>query len=180
MIIGIIGGSFKPLHRGHWGLILQASAECEKVIVLASLSDRKKASNVEIYGRDMHLVWKKFLIPKLPKNAEVRFVNSPVRLTYEILGDANESESNDCYRIYSDDDDIKKRFSEESCNKYFGMIYQRGQVEFTAVKRTGHYAVSATHAREALAQNQEKIFKEMLPEAVDRDSIWNFFKSKIK
>lgn len=169
--VGIIAGSFKPLHRGHFYLIERAAIENDEVRVFVSLSDRGP-----IMGDVMHRVWTDALMHALPQNVSVEFTpgSSPIRRVYEFLGAANEdAASSDVFTLYSDPDDLEKRFPKDRRLRYLGRLESSGRFKLCAVKREAELNVSATRLRELLAQGAKEEFMEFLPNAVDKGVIWN-------
>lgn len=55
--IGIVGMSAKPLHRGHETIINAASAECQTVYLIASLTTRERPGEVIITQSASEYVW---------------------------------------------------------------------------------------------------------------------------
>jgi phosphopantetheine adenylyltransferase len=180
MKIGIIGGSMKPVTRGHWALIQRASKENDRVFLYVSTTDRGSNNNEDILikGSDMKEVWERYLKINLPVNVELRLIeekgssNSPIRKIYELLGEANEKGSVDHFTVYSDPTDIAARFGLEKQKKYFYDLLRHGQVVFQAVERTGDNDVSATQMRQLLKHGMRESFISLLPEGVDGNGIW--------
>jgi len=169
--VGIIAGSFKPLHRGHFYLIERAASENDEVRVFVSLSDRGP-----IMGLVMHRVWTDALMRALPQNVNVEFTSgsSPIRRVYEFLGVANDdAASSDVFTLYSDPDDLERRFPEDRRLKYLERLESSGRLRLCAVKREAELDVSATRLRELLSQGAREEFMEFLPNAVDKGAVWN-------
>lgn len=174
MKVGIIGGAMKPVTRGHWALIERASKENEKVMLFISMSDRGGDDEALIKGSDMLEVWDRFLKVSLPVNVTVEFTDksSPIRKIYEFLGHAAESGSKDFYTVYSDPDDIAKRFDMSKQKKYFGDLVKHSQVQFLGIERAGELDVSATQMRKLLKHGMKDAFISLLPEGVNTQGIW--------
>ena len=175
MKIGIVGGSMKPVTKGHWSLIDRASKENDRVVVFVSSTDRGgRNDEALIRADDMSEVWERYLMPFLPPNVAVKFGGSPIRKIYELLGEANESGSVDEFVVYSDPVDIETRFGIEKQEKYFKSLLMHEQVKFIGVDRMGENDVSASQLRVLLNHGMRDAFISLLPESVDTTGIWQF------
>lgn len=172
MKIGLVGGSMKPVHRGHFELIKRASAENESVLLFVSMSDRADKDGLTITGADMREVWERYLINLLPPNVKLEFVQNPVRKMYEVMGHANETHSIDAFTIYADIDDMKKRFNDEKFSKYLNELYKHGQLRRCQVERIDDMNVSGTQMRSLLKHGMKDAFVSLLPEGVDTQGVW--------
>jgi cytidyltransferase-like protein len=170
--VGILGGAMKPVHKGHWGLIEKASAENDEVMLLISLSDRE-SDGVTIKNETMQAIWQKHLIPMLPPNVKIKFVDNPTRAIYEILGKANEAFANDRFTVYSDPKDISERFPSDKQMKYFGNLVERKHVTFKPIERKGKFNVSASQARKLLQSNDRDGFIKLMPAIVNGGDIYD-------
>lgn len=168
MKIGIVAGSFKPLHVGHFNLITRASQECDSVHILASVSDRGRVT-----GRKMRQVWMEHIISVLPKNAKVEFCSNPIRRTWEYMGWANKSDSDDVFYLYSAPEDVNKNFPSEVLRKYVNRLYEGSQVVMVPVTRSGEFDVSGTQVRKYIEQHDRDAFIRCLPSCIDRDAVWD-------
>ena len=99
----------KPYHAGHHYLVLKAIQECDHVIIFTSAKDRKGIS-----GANMLQVWKELIIPNI--QAEVRFVNSPVRAVWEFLQNPSDTDGHKI-RIYGGTEDLA-RFSPDNLSRW--------------------------------------------------------------
>ena len=177
MKIGIVAGSFKPFHNGHYSLIKRASIENDTVTILTSSSDRIRKNEHPILGSDMILIWNQHLSKIMPSNANVEFISSPIRRVYEILGESNlDDQSNDIFTIYADDKDNLENFPIASRVKYFGKLSSDKRVNFISIERKEETAISGTKMREYLAKNQKEKFINFLPFEIDRDDVWNMLR----
>jgi cytidyltransferase-like protein len=173
MRIGLIAGSYKPVHVGHYMLIERAAAENDKVMLYVSISDRARPGEVPISGVDMHLIWQKYIAPTLPPNVEVEYGGSPVRKIYDFLGKANETSSKDKFTVYSDPQDLAQNFPEKNMKKYVPKIWKNKQVSLVPGLRTSTVDVSGTKMRGYLQTGDKKSFLKNMPAAVNGDAIWN-------
>lgn len=174
--VGIVGGSFKPFHRGHYGLITRASTENDMVLLFISDADRVKRGEFPIYGELMTRVWINHIIPKLPDNVSARIGVNPVKETYKTLGDANESYRDGqatLYTVYSDPSDIAERFPLDKRERYFGRLNEAKLVRFIEVERMGDNDISGTMMREFLKKGMKIEFVSYVPPEFDGAAIWN-------
>lgn len=176
MRIGIVCGSFKPFTKGHQRLIEIVSKENEQVIVFVSLKDRKnKQDEAKIYGEDMKIIWQNYIIPCLPRNAEVIYSESPVRSVYSFLGNMNESDSPYIYKVYGDPDNIMENFPTVSREKYFGNLYKSGRLKFIPIPREQTEEISGTKMRQFLLNGMKSEFIYHLPDGPEneKEKMWS-------
>ena len=170
MRIGLIDGSFKPYHAGHHALVTMAARENDVVKLFVSLTDRKRKGQFPIYGADMQVLWEDFIKPVLPHNVQVTYASPPVKAVYEELGNANDTGSQDVYRVYADPVDTRNKYAPKSREKYFGDLWHRGGVIFVSEEEPGKLArgegtpdVSGTAMRVALESGDVAGFSRGLP-----------------
>lgn len=173
--IGLIAGSYKPFHVGHYKMVVRASKECDRVELFVSLSDRKRPGELPILGSDMKKIWEDHLEAIMPENVIVHYGGSPVGLIWKTLGEAEELGSGDTFVIYADEDDLNTRFTENSFNKYSKNLFANGQIILKATER----AFSGTKMRQMLATGQKGEFKSKLPPGVDGDAIWQILSARV-
>jgi len=126
----------KPLHIGHWKLIEKAANENDNVVVYTSTTDRVRKGEFPIYGDDFVQIWSDMLIPSLPKNVKVKFVDSPLRSVMHELGWFEQRLTQDAANVpvinlYSDKEDIETNFKQEEPrikNKYGIFFHLADQV----------------------------------------------------
>jgi hypothetical protein len=160
--VAIIPVAGKPIHAGHYGLIMMASRENDRVELFVSTSDRDNVS-----GKAMKIVWDEQLEPSLPDNVNVTYGGAPVANAYALLGKASEEGSNDEFFIYSDPDDAA-RFNDESLQRYApNVIVHRKPVE-----RTSTVDVSGTKMRAFLASGDKESFLRFMPKEIDGEQVW--------
>lgn len=174
MKIGLVGGSMKPVHKGHFKLIKRASSENDNVLLFVSLSDRTDKNGLTITGSDMREVWERYLINLLPPNVKIEFVQNPVKKMYEVMGNANELKSIDTFTIYADTHDMNERFNDEKLSKYMNELYKHGQLNRCPIERTDDMDVSGTQMRSLLKHGMKDAFISLLPESVDAQGVWEF------
>ena len=179
-VIGLVPMSAKPFHEGHMSLIRKASDECNRVIVYVSTSDRKKKGEFPIFGEDMKYIWETILEDSINKkfpNVSFVYGGSPVGKVYEKLKEANDIQTENVYRVYSDVNDTAKRFPAKYKQLHFGDLYNRGKVIFPAEERPksftrgeGSADISGTIMRAYLSNGQEDkfLFLDNLPGEIDQ------------
>lgn len=182
--IALIPIAGKPLHLGHWKLIEKAAAENDNVVVYTSSSDRLRKGEFPIYGDDFIQIWSDILIPALPKNVKVRFVDSPIRSVLHELGWFEQRLTQDAagvpiVNLYSDKDDIETNFKDEDLKKYPALL-NAGKIKKIGVERTSTVNISGTKMREFLQNNDKASFIKNLPPvgAKDKEEIWNILSSR--
>lgn len=170
--IGIVPMSAKPLHAGHYGLILLAAKENDVVHLYVSLSDRD-----EVSGKAMEKIWKEIIEPTLPENVIVTYGGSPVGNAWKDVGDANLAGSTDTYKIYSDPVDAEANFPDSLMQKYAPDLFKNGQLTTRPVERASTVDVSGTKMRQFLKNNDEASFLRFMPRQIDGQRVWNILKS---
>lgn len=173
MDIGLFPISAKPFHKGHNKLISIASNENDAVIVIISLTDRVRKNEFPIYGKDMALIWRDHLSATLPSNAKTLFLtSSPIRKTYEILGDAEYKDLKDKYFIYGDKNDLTKNFPLEMMERYYPTLSINNLIALCPYDRQDIEEISGTIMREYLANEKKEDFIKMMPENVNGEQIY--------
>jgi cytidyltransferase-like protein len=180
MRIGLVPGSFKPLHAGHDAVIRLAAKENDKVKVFVSLSDRKRPGEIPILGSDMKAIWKGYIEPSLPGNVQVVYVQNPVKSVWEEVGNDNTTNVENTYRIYSDPEDLAQNYPKKSLIKYAGNLYSKNQIIPRAVQRTETVDVSGTKMRQYIETGDEKSFIKNLPKGVNGKAIWDILSQSAK
>ncbi len=173
--IGLIAMSGKPYHIGHHKMVVKAARECDTVELFVSLSDRKRPGELPILGVDMKRIWEEQLVAIMPENVNVHLGGTPVRLVWEVLGTAEEQQSEDVFVVYADEDDLKERFTEKSLNKYSRNLFANDQIILSATER----AFSGTKMRQMIASGDQAGFISKLPKGVDGNAIWEILSSRI-
>lgn len=170
--IGLLGISGKPITSGHFSLIELAANECDQVKLFISLSDRKRPGEFPIYGKDMKLIWNKYLEPSLPGNVDVKYavsIPTPVQSIFSVLEEAEDAnDTKNVYVIYSDPVDME-RFIDKSLARSAPSIFKNGKIEKRIVERTETVNISGTKMRSFLASKNIKKFISFLPPEVQSD-----------
>lgn len=177
--IALIPIAGKPLHIGHWKLIEKAANENDNVVVYTSSSDRAKKGEFPIYGDDFIKIWSDILIPALPKNVKVKFVDSPVRAVMHEIGWFEQRLSQDAANVptinlYSDKEDVETNFKNEDLQK-FPALLKADKINKIGVERTSTVNISGTKMREFLASGDKPSFIKYLPPIgkSEKEEIWN-------
>ncbi len=177
--LGLIPIAGKPVHLGHWQLIEKAAQENDNVVVYTSSSDRIKPGEFPIKGDDFIQIWSDILIPALPKNVKVKFVDSPVRSVMHELQWLEQLTAQDhanvpSVKLYSDKEDVETNFKDEDLKKYPELL-AAGKIAKVGVERTSTTDISGTKMREFLqAGNKESFFRNLPPiSQSDKEIIWN-------
>tara|TARA_Y100001958_G_C21137607_1_gene477186 strand:- start:154 stop:819 length:666 start_codon:yes stop_codon:yes gene_type:complete len=193
-VIGLVPMSAKPFHEGHMSLIRKASDECNRVIVYVSTSDRKRKGEITIFGEDMKYIWENILqrsINEKYPNVSFEYGGSPVRKVYEKLEEANDIQTNNVYRVYSDAKDTEKNYPAKYIELNFGDLYNRGKVIFPAkespelfTRGDGAPDISGTIMRSYLSNASEDkfLFLDNLPDEIspdDKEEIFNILFSRL-
>jgi len=179
--IGIIAGSFKPFHKGHYELIKHAAAENDIVELFVSLSTRSRPGELIVRGEEMEQIWKNFIEPFLSPNVVVNYVQVPIRSAYEFMQEKEEQNSKDVLiTLYSDSDDMSGNFPLKNLEKYMPTLLKRKQIKIKSFDRENFVDASGTAVRKAILANDKRKFMSMMPAEIDRDSIWNLLTSQIE
>ncbi len=169
MRVGIVAGSFKPLHCGHFNMIERASKECDDVMLFASLSDRGMVT-----GEKMKRVWDEHLTKILPSNVKLVLCSVPIAEVYKYLGRYDKLGTSDrTFYVYSDPQDINKNFSSVGLKKYLGHLFEGSHLVMVPVQRQGRFNVSGTQLRKHLQEGDQASFIRCLPDNVDGRAIWD-------
>lgn len=174
MKIGIIAGSMKPIHIGHWKLIELASRECDRVELFVSLNDRSRKNERSVRGSAMQKVWTQHIEHLLPKNVSVTYVTreTPIRAAYDCIDSIIAGGTGDSLVIYGDSTDVVHNFSEKSLQKYFYEAWRRNLIRIEPVPRTSTVNVSGTQMRAWLTSGDFDNFAAHLPPGADSEAIW--------
>lgn len=167
--IALVPMAAKPYHAGHDGLVRIAASECNRVLVFVSTGDRVRPGELAIYGRDMMLIWNKYIEPTLPTNVEVQYVPFPVQSVYAELEHAEASaDTESVFVIYSDVEDILK-YTEKSLSRSAPKVFNDQRIELRGVDRTETVNISGTKMRSLIAQGDQTNFISLLPPAIQKN-----------
>ena len=179
--IGLLPMSAKPYHKGHHLQVLDASQECDEVYLLISLSDRARPGEIPVLGKTMKIYWDDYIIPSLPSNVTVRFVQVPVRAVYDVLIDANKtfltSGESPRFLVYSDAKDTMSSFPIAMREKQFGALTKAGLVNFPGVERQNDLprVAKGSWIREAISSGDFAKFKSLMPEFLEANDTMRIF-----
>lgn len=176
--------SGKPLHLGHWRLIMIAAEECDKAIVFTSDTDRQRGKDeAEIKGTTAVKVWRSHFLPLMKKeadNVEVRFVDNPMQSVHEMLAEEAKApkQTAPLFVIYSDDTDIDENWKPGELKK----SYPKLSIQRRGVGRSQTDDVSGTEMRRWLRAGEAEKFMKHLPpvSAEDKKAIWNIYRTEDK
>tara|TARA_R110001583_G_scaffold29469_9_gene103207 strand:- start:17632 stop:18213 length:582 start_codon:yes stop_codon:yes gene_type:complete len=179
MRVGIVAGSFKPYHKGHHKMVEIACKENDVVHVIVSLSDRNRVDQASVSGKQMEKVWNDHLVHILPENAKENLNllpvgQTPVRIAYEMLEDAAESNSSNTFNIYSDPSDIN-RYNEKSLLNRMPKKFVEENIFRRPVSMTETHNVRGEDMRAWMTQRDKASFLKALPEKLStpaKESIW--------
>jgi|TARA_R110000851_G_scaffold31907_7_gene86036 cytidyltransferase-like protein len=179
MRVGIVAGSFKPYHKGHHKMVEIACKENDVVHVIVSLSDRNRVDQASVSGKQMEKVWNDHLVHILPENAKENLNllpvgQTPVRIAYEMLEDAAESNSSNTFNIYSDPSDIN-RYNEKSLLNRMPKKFVEENIFRRPVSMTETHNVRGEDMRAWMTQRDKVSFLKALPEKLStpaKESIW--------
>ena len=167
MKIGIVPMSGKPVHAGHYGLIMLASKECDEVHLYVSTTDRGIIS-----GEAMKKIWLTEIIPTLPPNVEVTLGGSPIRNAWADVGQASEEGSQDTYLMYSDVVDAAANFPDAAFQRYAANLFTNGQIMRRPVERTSTVNISGTKMRQFIQDDDKESFLRYLPNKINGEKVW--------
>lgn len=185
--IGLFPGAFKPPHKGHFDTAKQAATDNDIAVVLVSSVDRDGITSDESYR-----IWNMYKA-YLPKNLYIYTIQgSPVLNIYQIVDILNNGQFTPTPKVLAplprakeiaeNLQSLQQPFtvnlyaSEEDKNRFnaFGgpsqNIYTGKNVTGVNIKGVSRLA-SATTAREALKNNDQKSFMSLLPDISDKTKI---------
>ena len=178
--LGIVPIGGKPFHLGHWKLIQLAANENDRVIIYTSLKDRARKNEAFVDGNKIAHIWDQYIIPSLPKNVIVKFVDSPVRESLFELRWLEQWLSQDLIpspyvKLYSDTDDVLSNFPEELLLKNAPNLTNMGIVSRRGVSRDSTINISGTEMRNFLTNGEKDLFIKHLPPIgpTSKEDIWN-------
>lgn len=154
MMLGIVPGSFKPLHRGHAAMIQTACNSCDKVMVLASAAARDNIDSASVTE-----MWQQV---KLPQNCSLFVVSNPIRYAYELLGNQDFTDKFKSICVFGGSDQLHHNFPAKSAQKYFPELQAEGRIEFIGLDR-GEIKMSGTQMRQFLRDGAQQNFLDNLP-----------------
>lgn len=173
MKVGVIGGGFKPPHKGHFELAKKALEQVPgldklQIYVGASPSGTKDRPGFPMTQEQAIAIWKIYA-KELPGNIEVLPHSNPIGAAYSA---ASKNPDNEVYwflgaRDEADMKDIEQRKSHLNKN---AEKYPNLHVE--VITSTGT-EVSGTALRKALDNNDKETAFAMLPDGVDKEAVYD-------
>ena len=173
MKVGVIGGGFKPPHKGHFELAKKALKQVPgldklQIYVGASPSGTKDRPGFPMTQQQAIAIWKIYA-KQLPGNVEVLPHSNPIGAAYSA---ASKNPDNEVYwflgaRDEADMKDIEQRKSHLNKN---AEKYPNLHVEVINSTGTG---VSGTALRRALDNNDKETALSMLPNGVDKEAVYD-------
>ena len=168
----LLGGGFKPPHKGHIELLKQLSQKAEKVYVLTSDSSSKgrtfesgDLAGQTIDGAVCNLFLEKMLdqIPEL-SNVEIIITNAPVREIFEYVGEKAQQDEKILLGVGGKEGDAD-RF--KNINKYVPQEKNLTvDIEVLAPVQFDDGAVSATKMREAISNKDLQSLSHFIPDQI--------------
>lgn len=173
MKVGVIGGGFKPPHKGHFELAKNALKQVPgldklQIYVGASPSGTKDRPGFPMTQEQAIAIWKIYA-KQLPGNVEILPHSNPIGAAYSA---ASKNPDNEVYwflgaRDEADIKDIEQRKSHLNKN---AEKYPNLHVEI--IDSTGN-GVSGTALRKALDNNDKETALKMLPDGVDKEAVYD-------
>ena len=165
MKIGLFGGGFKPLTKGHYAVIKKAASENDHVFVYVSTHDRTREGEFPIEASMMRSIWDKLLVKIMPKNVSVEHVSHPVGGMLKKIYDANDSgDPSNQYFVYTDLAD-KRHFENPGKRKRLAFMWENDLIKLVPLSRLGGGA-SGTKTRKYLELGLVDEFINELPEPI--------------
>lgn len=176
--IALFPGKFKPPHRGHYEFAKKMAKKLGnegEVVVLISPS-----SKPEVNPQQSLQIWNKYLeSDDSPSNIQVEIADyrSPITSVYEFVADPVKARPGDTvYLIKSSKDIGDTRYNGAQSyaeRKNPGVNVEI--IEEEPVVRPDGEPYHGQDAREAIKNNNRKLFNSFMPTRVDSDEIWNIF-----
>jgi len=152
MKLGLFGGGFKPFTSGHFSKLALASNENDRVILFYGLAERKKGSDyfyTKEMAREVMNIMKIAIEREMKKVKVVEAKPTPLVMMFEVISQVAGVQETGKFiqlknlgidptevseiRIYGDEEsqqNFKKYLGTDSEEKYFGSLYQDGQLHF--------------------------------------------------
>ena len=178
--VGLFPGGFKPFHSGHWGAVVKAASEVDKLLVFTALgTSRKKAKagveSFDVGAEQLAAYWKEFIIPVLPGNVTVEFVEkNPMSRAFDTLKEHSlNPDSTDTYVFFVGEDDAQAYY--HTLTRMLPPEFVQNRVKLGMLPRVA----SGTAARQTLATNDFESFKKFVPAPLKNKSaeIFNLLRS---
>jgi len=175
MKIGLYGGGFKPLTKGHFEVIQRASKENDLVKLYVSTGDRIRKNEHPIFWSDMEQVWKRIIEKSLPKNVQVFYVPAPIK---PIVQNALEltADSDDVLTVYADPEDMDNIFYQKRLEKLRDVITSKKLNLIKLVRGSDTSNISGTMMRKFLELGLKDNFIKSLPAPLRKYGSYIFIK----
>ena len=172
MKVGVIGGGFKPPHKGHFAFAKQALSkvpDLDKLLIYVGGRVREGAAITQDQAIE---IWKLYA-DKLPGNVEILPADQPIAKAYS---QASKNPENEVYWFLGvrDEDDAKEADRREAHLRKNPEKYSNLNVIRIADTGTD---VSGTAARRALEVGDKEGFFDALPDEVDKDKVYDIVKT---
>jgi len=177
--IALFPGKFKPPHRGHYELAKSIATRpdlnVDEVVVLISPS-----SKPEVNPEQSLKMWNKYLSSDgAPDNISVEIADyrSPITSVYEFVADPVKARTGDTILLLKSSKDIgDTRYNgAQSYAERNNSGVNVELIEADPIERAPGVPYHGEDAREAIAQQNRKIFDTFVPQHVDTDEVWNIF-----
>lgn len=172
MKVGVIGGGFKPPHKGHFAFAkkaLEKKPDLDKLLIYVGGKVRPGAAITQDQAID---IWKLYA-NELPGTVEILPADQPIAKAYS---QASKNPENEVYWFLGvrDEEDAKEADSREAHliknpEKYSNLNVIR-------IDDTGT-DVSGTAARKALEVGNKEAFFQSLPDGIDKDKVYDIVKT---
>ena len=172
MRVGVIGGGFKPPHKGHFAFAKQALTKVPDLDKLFIYVGGKVRAGAAITQDQAIEIWKIYA-DNLPGNIEILPADQPIAKAYS---QASKNPENEVYWFLGvrDEDDAKEADRREAHVRKNPEKYSNLNV--VRINDTGT-DVSGTKARKALEAGDKEAFFQSLPNEVDKDKVYNIVKT---
>lgn len=166
MRIGVIGGGFKPPHKGHYNLAKKALQEIEGLDQLNIYVGGKKREGISITQEQSIRIWKEYA-RTLPGKVEVFPAEFPIGAVYSA---ASKNPMNEVYwtlgiRDTTDREEVERRKQHLVKNPEKYPNLKVVELDDLGIE------VSGTALRQALLEGNKTLALEMLPKEVDQQAV---------
>jgi len=172
MKVGVIGGGFKPPHKGHFAFAKQALSKVPDLDKLLIYVGGKVRAGAAITQNQAIEIWKLYA-NELPGAIEILPADQPIAKAYS---QASKNPGNEVFWFLGvrDEDDAKEADRREVHLRKNPEKYSNLNVIRIADTGTD---VSGTKARKALEAGDKEAFFQALPDVVDKDKVYDIVKT---
>ena len=172
MKVGVIGGGFKPPHKGHFEFAkktLERVPDLDKLLIFVGGKVREGAAITQEQSIKIWNIYK----DTLPGNIEILPSTNPIGEPYS---QASKNPENEVYWFLGvrDEEDAKEADRRESHLRKNPEKYQNLNV--IRIDDTGS-GISGTAARKALAAGDKEAIMDMLPDGINKEEVLNIINS---